>query len=116
MKTMLMLVSVPTVTSSVNKIIFGQKLITLSRSASPIDVRNRPDPIRLDPVEQRCKDPPGFGQFIGSNEVHLRSNENVKDQTFVCVRQSGISVPVIKVMKNLKSSFLKTRDKGPFKY
>ena len=91
---MLMLMRVPTITSGINKIVFRQKLITLGRSASPVDVRNRLDPVRLDPVEYGCKDPPCFGQLIGSNEVHLRSDEDVENQTLVCVGQAGFSVPV----------------------
>ena len=83
----------PAIASGVDEIVFEVHLVGLLRPAASVEVGDGLDLLPFDLVQQRSEDPPGLGQLVGADKVHLRSDEHVQDQTLVGVRQPCLLVP-----------------------
>ena len=85
--------AVPTVASGVNKIVLVLHLVGLLRPAAAVNVRTGLHLVALDLVQQGREDPPGLGKLVGANKMHLRPDKDVKNESFVSIRQPGLLVP-----------------------
>ena len=61
--------------------------VRLLRASRAVLVRQWTGTALLDLLQQRREQLPGLQQFVGANEMHLRAEEHVQDQSRVGLRQ-----------------------------